>query len=101
MKELAQHVFDYLLESPLITLGVALIAGFAASKTAASERRSGVVSWLLVGLTGLFLSQFVILVSGLQEYFDSLPQFRILFDVIAAYVGAFFVAALIHFVRPL
>jgi hypothetical protein len=49
---------------------------------------------------GLFLSQFVILFFGLHGYLESLPQFRILFDFVAAYVGSFIVAAIIHFVKP-
>ena len=101
MKEAAQQVFDYLRTTPLLTLGLALIAGFTASKTVASEWRWGLVSWLFVGTAGLFLSQFVLLISGFQEYFESVPEFRILFDLIAAYIGSFFVAALIHFLRPL
>lgn len=101
MKETAQQVLDYLRTTPLLTLGLAFLAGFAASKTVASEWRFGVISWLFVGAGGLFLSQFVLLISGLQEYLESVPEFRILFDLIAAYVGSFFVAALIHFLRPL
>jgi hypothetical protein len=49
----------------------------------------------------LFLSQFVLLFSGLQDYIEGISEFRILFDLIAAYVASFFIAALIHFVRPL
>ena len=84
-----------------MTLAVALVAGWAASKTVASERRSGIVLWLFVGIAGLFLSQFMLLFSGLQDYIEGVSEFRILFDLIAAYIGSFFIAALIHFVRPL
>ena len=101
MKETAQQVLDYLRTTPLVTLGLAFVAGFAASKTVATEWRFGIISWLFVGGVGLFLSQFVLLISGFQEYFESVPEFRILFDLIAAYIGSFFVAALIHFLRPL
>lgn len=100
MKEAALEVFDYLRFSPFITLGVALLVGFAASKTAAFEWRAGIVLWLSVGLFGLFLSQFVLVFSGFQEYLDLFPEFRLLFDVIVAYLGAFVVAALIHFIKP-
>jgi uncharacterized membrane protein YeaQ/YmgE (transglycosylase-associated protein family) len=101
VKEAAQQVFDYLRTTPLVTVGLAFVAGFAASKTVTSEWRLGVISWLFVGTAGLFLSQFVLLISGFQEYFESVPEFRIVFDLIAAYIGSFFVAALIHFLRPL
>jgi uncharacterized membrane protein YeaQ/YmgE (transglycosylase-associated protein family) len=101
MKETAQQILEYLRGAPLVTLSVALVAGFAASKTVGSEWRSGVVFWLFVGAAGLFLSQFVLISSGLQEYLEGVAEFRILFDLIAAYIGSFFVAALIHFLRPL
>lgn len=84
-----------------MTLAVAFVAGWAASKTVASEWRSGVIVWLFVGVAGLFLSQFILLFSGLQDYIEGISEFRILFDLIAAYVASFFIAALIHFVRPL
>ena len=84
-----------------MTLAVAFVAGWAASKTVASEWRSGFILWLFVGVAGLFLSQFVLHFSGLQDYIEGISEFRILIDLIAAYVASFFFAALIHFVRPL
>ena len=30
-----------------------------------------------------------------------LPEFRVLFDFLAAYVGSFIVAAIIHFIKPM
>ena len=84
-----------------MTLAIALIAGWAASKTVASEWRSGIILWLFVGAAGLFVSQFMLLFSGLQDYIEGVSEFRILFDLIAAYIGSFFIAALIHFARPL
>jgi hypothetical protein len=42
-----------------------------------------------------------LLSSGLQDYMEGISEFRLLFDLIAAYVASFFIAALIHFVRPL
>jgi uncharacterized membrane protein YeaQ/YmgE (transglycosylase-associated protein family) len=101
VKETAQQVLDYLGGSLLVTLAVALVAGWAASKTVASEWRWGIILWLFVGGAGLFLSQFMLLFSGLQDYIEGVSEFRILFDLVAAYIGSFFVAALIHFVRPL
>jgi uncharacterized membrane protein YeaQ/YmgE (transglycosylase-associated protein family) len=100
LEEIASEVAAYLQASPVLFAGVAFLAGFAADRTVAYERRSGVVLFALIGLMGLFLGQFVILFFGLQEYLEQLPQFRILFDFLAAYVGAFFVAAIIHFIRP-
>jgi uncharacterized membrane protein YeaQ/YmgE (transglycosylase-associated protein family) len=101
MRETAQVVFHYLLGNPVVYLGVAFIAGLAGRKTVAYEGRAGFFLYLLIGLFGLFLSQFVILFFGLQEYLQKLPEFRIFFDFIAAYVGSFIVAAIIHFIKPM
>jgi uncharacterized membrane protein YeaQ/YmgE (transglycosylase-associated protein family) len=101
MQPIAQAVFSYLLGNPVLSLALAFIAGFAASKTVAYEGKGGFVLYLLIGVLGLFLSQFVILFFGLQGYLETLPEFRLLFDFIAAYVGSFIVAAIIHFIKPM
>jgi uncharacterized membrane protein YeaQ/YmgE (transglycosylase-associated protein family) len=101
MRETAQAVSSYLLGNPVLSLGLAFIAGLAASKTVAYEGKAGFFLYLLVGVFGLFLSQFVIIFFGLQEYLETLPEFRLLFDFIAAYVGSFIVAAIIHFIKPM
>jgi uncharacterized membrane protein YeaQ/YmgE (transglycosylase-associated protein family) len=101
MRETAQAVFSHLLGNPIVSLGLAFIAGFAASKTVAYEGKSGFFLYLLIGVLGLFVSQFVIFFFGLQGYLEALPEFRLLFDFIAAYVGSFIVAAIIHFVKPM
>ena len=101
MLEIAQGVFHYLLGNPVVFLGIAFIAGIAASKTVAYEGRAGFFLYLLIGLFGLFLSQFVLVLFGLQEYLEQLPEFRLLFDFLAAYIGSFVVAAIIHFIKPM
>lgn len=100
MREIAQEVLAYLLGSPILSLGIAFVAGFAGCKTVAYEGRPGFPLFLIVGVIGLFLSQFVILFFGLREYLEKLPEFRLLFDFIAAYLGSFIVAAIIHFIKP-
>lgn len=101
MREATQDIFHYLLSNPILYLGVAFIAGLAASKTVAYEGRAGFFLYLLTGLFGLFLSQFVLFGFGLQEYLEKLPEFRLLLDFFAAYVGSFIVAAVIHFIKPM
>jgi uncharacterized membrane protein YeaQ/YmgE (transglycosylase-associated protein family) len=101
MQEIAQAVITYFQQRPLVVLGTGLVAGFAANKTVAYDGSANVLFHLLIGLIGFFLGQFVILFFGLFEYIDALPEFRILFDFIAAYLGSFFLAALIHFVKPM
>jgi uncharacterized membrane protein YeaQ/YmgE (transglycosylase-associated protein family) len=100
MQETAQAVSHYLLGNPVLYLGVAFIAGFAASKTVAYEGRAGFFLYSLIGVFGLFLSQFMIVFFGLQAYLEEPPEFRVLFDSLAAYVGSFIVAAIIHFIKP-
>jgi uncharacterized membrane protein YeaQ/YmgE (transglycosylase-associated protein family) len=100
MQETAQVVFTYLMVNPVVYLGVAFIAGIAATKTVAHEGRAGFFLYLLVGVVGLFSSQFVIFFFGLQGHLEKLPDFRVFFDFIAAYAGAFIVAAIIHFIKP-
>ena len=82
-------------------MGLLLSPASPANKTVAYEGRGGFFLYLLIGVFGLFLSQFVILFFGLQEYLEKLPEFRVLFDFLAAYVGSFIVAAIIHFIKPM
>lgn len=100
MQEIAGEVFTHLQENGLLSLGIAFLAGIAADKSVSHERRSGFIFFVLVGVIGLFLGQFMLLFFGLKDYLESVSEFRILFDFIAAYVGSFIVAAIIHFIKP-
>jgi len=98
--ETFQKVAAYLQHNPLLALGLAFVAGFAAVKTVAYDRRGGAILFALVGVVGLFLGEFVLLYYRLDEYLETISQFRILFDLVAAYIGSFIVAAIIHFIKP-
>ena len=100
LQEIASQANAYLQASPLTNLLVAFAAGFGAVKTAAQERKGGVVSALVVGVVGFFFAEFVIIYFGLIDYVNKLNGFRLLIDLIAAYIGAFLTAAAIHFVKP-
>jgi len=93
-------VVSYLQPNPVLAVGIAFVAGLAAVKTVARDQRAGVVLFVLVGVIGLFLGEFVIAYYELDEYLESIAQFRLLFDFIAAYIGSFVVAAIIHFIKP-
>ena len=93
-------VASYLQPNPLVSLGLAFVAGFAAVKTVAYDRRVGVIPFVLVGIFGLIFGEFVLFYYRLDEYLESISQFRIVFDFIAAYIGSFIVAAVIHFIKP-
>lgn len=101
MQEIAQQVIDYLKTNPVLFLGIAFVSGIAAIKSVAHERRAGLFIYLIVGLIGFFLGQFVIFYFGLQEYLEEIAAVRIVFDLVAAYIGSFIVAALIHFIKPM
>ncbi len=101
MQEIAQQVMDYLSAHPILSVGLAFLAGFGATKSVASEAGVGIVGSVIIGTIGLFLSQFVLLSTGLLQYLETVSEFRILFDLIAAYIGAFVIAAMIHFVKPI
>ena len=100
MGEALEKLAAYLQPSPVLSLGVAFVAGFAAMKTVAYDQRAGFILFSLVGVVGLFLGEFVLLYYGLDEYLEPISEFRILFDLIAAYIGSFLVAAIIHFIKP-
>lgn len=100
MQEIFHQIFDYLQSNPLASVGIAFVAGLAATKTVDHEHRSSFIIFVPVGLIGLFLSQFVLFYSGLNEYLGKLPEFRILFDLIAAYLGSFVIAAIVHAIKP-
>jgi uncharacterized membrane protein YeaQ/YmgE (transglycosylase-associated protein family) len=101
MQETARMVLHYFLSSAILCLVIAFIAGFAASKTVAYEGKAGFVLYLLVGVFGLFLGEFVLFFYGLLEYLKNVSEFRLLFDLIVAYVGSFVVAAVVHFIKPM
>ncbi len=101
MQEIAQQVIDYLKTNPALSLGLAFVSGIAAIKSVAHDRRAGPLVCLMVGIIGFFLGQFVIVYFGFQEYLEKISAFRILFDLIAAYLGSFIVVAIIHFIKPM
>jgi uncharacterized membrane protein YeaQ/YmgE (transglycosylase-associated protein family) len=100
LSEAVQRVAAYLQPNPVLSLGLAFVAGFAAMKTVAYDKRAGFILFALVGLVGLILGEFVLIYYGLDEYLQPISEFRILFDFIAAYIGSFIVAAIIHFIKP-
>ena len=100
MGETLEKVAAYLQPNPVLSLGIAFVAGFAAMKTVAYDQRAGFILFALVGVVGLLLGEFVLLYYGLDGYLEPISEFRILFDFIATYIGSFIVAAIIHFIKP-
>ena len=101
MQEIAREVYGYLQANAVLYAGIAFVAGFLAHKTVVREASSAFVLSAIIGLVGLFLGQFMLFYFGLKEHLEKISEFRLLLDFIAAYIGSFIVATLIHFVKPL
>jgi len=101
LQEVAWTVLAYLQDNAVLSIGIAFIAGFAAYKSVSQDAKSGIILVLIVGTLGLFLGEFLLLYTGLMQYLEKLPELRLLFDFIAAYVGSFIVATIIHFAKPM
>jgi uncharacterized membrane protein YeaQ/YmgE (transglycosylase-associated protein family) len=101
LQEAAAQVVAYLQLNPWLSLAIAFLTGLAGAKTVAYDRRAGLFLSLIVGVMGLFLGEWVVIYSGVNVYLERIAEFRLIFDFIAAYLGAFVVAALIHFIKPL
>jgi len=100
MKEIALAVLDYLQENLLVSLVFAVIAGFAGMKSVSFAKKTNPALFFIVGALGVFLGQFAILYFGLKTILDEISEFRLLFDLLAAYIGSFVVASLINFFSP-
>ena len=100
MKEIALAVLDYVKENLLVSLVIAVIAGFAGMKTVSFAKKNNPALFFIVGALGVFLGQFAILYFGLKEIIDEVSAFRLFFDLLAAYIGSFIVASLINIFSP-
>ncbi len=79
---------------------IAFIAGFLATRLVAAERRPGVIGFTIIGSIGFFLGHFVINYYQFSEYLDSLQGLRIFIDLMAAFIGSFVIAGIVHFIKP-
>lgn len=101
MEEVAKVTFQYLRDHLLATIVITFLAGFAGVKSVSLAKQGNVVLYIIIGLLGTLIGQFGVMYFGLREIFDMLPiLFRVFFDFLAAYIGAFLIAALINFVKP-
>jgi uncharacterized membrane protein YeaQ/YmgE (transglycosylase-associated protein family) len=100
VEETAREVIAYMQENTAATAIIVVVTGFAACKLVASEWRGINLLFLIVGLLGFFLGQFVMLTFGLKDILDQVPQFTWLFDFIISFIGSFVVAAIANFVKP-
>ena len=98
---MAEGVIAYFQDHLLITIVFGLLVGFLASKTVAIGREGRLAFFLAIGLIGSFIGQFAILYLGLDRIFEHVYQFRLFFDLLAAYIGSFLLASLVHFFKLL
>lgn len=100
MQEILLETLMYGIDNPLLTLLIAFLSGFLASRIVAADRRPGILGFTIIGLIGFFLSRFVLSYFQLNETLDSLHELRIFIDLLAAFVGSFVIAGIIHFIKP-
>ena len=100
MQEIVLEALIYGIDNPLLTLLIAFLAGFLASRIVAADRRPGILGFTIIGLIGFFLSRFVLSYFQLNETLDSLHELRIFIDLLAAFIGSFVIAGVIHFIKP-
>jgi uncharacterized membrane protein YeaQ/YmgE (transglycosylase-associated protein family) len=100
LQQITQDILIYIQSNPVLSLVIAFIAGFLATRIVAAERRPGVLGFTVIGLFGLFLGHFMIAYYEYTEYLDSLLELRVIADMIAAFIGSFVIAGIIHFIRP-
>ena len=101
MQDIAQQVIEYVKANFVLAAAIAFVSCLAATKSVAHERRAGFLVYLIIGLIGFSLGQVMIVYFGFQDYLKNISQFRILFDLVAAYAGSFVVAATLHFIKPM
>lgn len=100
MKEVALAALDYVKENLLVSLVIAVIAGFAGMKSVSLAKKTNPALFFIVGALGVFLGQFAILYFGLKGILDEVSAFRLVFDLLAAYIGSFIVATLVNIFSP-
>jgi uncharacterized membrane protein YeaQ/YmgE (transglycosylase-associated protein family) len=101
MKEIADEALNYLRQNLLLTVVIAFIAGFLASKTVTHWEKGSLVLYFFIGLLGIFLGQFGVRYTGLKQILDQISGMWLLFDLLAAYVGSFIIATILHLLRPM
>jgi len=100
VQEIFQNILAYIQENPVLSLVIAFISGFLATRAVAAERRPGVIGFTIIGVIGFFLGHFVINFFDFSEYLESLKGLRIAIDLMASFIGSFVIAGIFHFVKP-
>ena len=70
MQEMATEVLRYLESNIPLNLVIAWVTGFLASKTVTHWNKSNIFTYLVIGVLGSFVGQFVSRYVGMQSVFD-------------------------------
>jgi uncharacterized membrane protein YeaQ/YmgE (transglycosylase-associated protein family) len=100
VEDVAVAALSYMRANLAATAVIAVVTGFAACKSVASDWKGIGLLFVVIGIVGFFLGQTVILFLGLKDFLDLLPQFTWAFDAITAFVGSFIVATIVNFFKP-
>lgn len=100
MQEILLDRLVYIIDNPVLTLVIAFVSGFLATRIVGTERRPGTISFMIIGLMGFLLGYFMLSYYELNEYLDSLLELRIIIDMGAAFIGSFVIAGIFHFLKP-
>jgi uncharacterized membrane protein YeaQ/YmgE (transglycosylase-associated protein family) len=100
VEQTAREALSYIQANIAANAVIAVVTGFAACKSVASDWKDIGLLFIFVGIAGFFLGQFMLLFLGLKDSLDQLPEFTWLFDLVIGFVGSFIVATIINFFKP-
>ena len=100
MEQTARDVLLYMQDNLAATIIIVVITGLAACKAVAADWKGFKLLFIVIGLLGFFLGQFLVLLLGLKEVLNLIPQFSWVFDLIIGFVGSFIVATIANFIKP-
>jgi uncharacterized membrane protein YeaQ/YmgE (transglycosylase-associated protein family) len=100
VEQIAREAFSYIQANIAANAVIAVVTGFAACKSVAADWKDIGLLFIVVGIVGFFLGQFMIVFLGLKEFLDLLPQFTWLFDILIGFVGSFIIATIVNFFKP-
>jgi uncharacterized membrane protein YeaQ/YmgE (transglycosylase-associated protein family) len=100
VEEIAREALSYIQANMALSAVIAVITGFAACKSVAADWKGISLLFIVVGIVGLFLGQFMVVFLGLKDVLNQLPEFTWLFDIVIGFVGSFIVATIVNFFKP-
>jgi uncharacterized membrane protein YeaQ/YmgE (transglycosylase-associated protein family) len=100
VEQIAREALSYIQANMAANAVIAVITGFAACKSVASDWKDIGLLFIFVGIVGFFLGQFMLFFLGLKDILNQLPEFTWFFDLVTGFVGSFIVATIVNFFKP-